>query len=189
VGGGRRDRVSAVVQIHLIDVLGFGNIPTAGNNMKTWLEIMRSPVGMSLTWAVGWACVGMLIEWILNILPGRDNFIVDIWPAVMALAGLLAGALFSTLLRIAEGRRTFDKSSLFWIGVCGAVTGLSMGALAVAMGTASDVLPALWLRAVAVIPTMTLWGTASAFGLIALVRIVESLAAQRREPSGTRLPH
>lgn len=76
--------------------------------MKQWLRRIRGAVGMGLTWAAGWALVGVLIEMIMNFLPGLPmGSLVDIWLPALAIPGFLGGAVFFTVLSIAEGRRKF----------------------------------------------------------------------------------
>ena len=65
--------------------------------------------------------------------------LVDAWPTALAIPGFLGGAVFSAVLRIAEGRRRFDELSLPRFGAWGAVTGLLLGVLAVSAGVASAI--------------------------------------------------
>ncbi len=62
---------------------------------------------MALTWAAVGAFVGVFIEWINDAVPGglAIGSLVDIWPPVLAIAGLLGGAVVSAALRFAGGRR------------------------------------------------------------------------------------
>lgn len=116
--------------------------------MKKWLRRIRGAVGMGLTWAAGWALVGVLIELIIEILPGLPmGSLVDGWVGALAVPGFLDGLVFSAVLWIAEGRRRFDELSLPRFGAWGAVDGLLLGMLAVAAGVARAVFPGLWLRA------------------------------------------
>ena len=102
--------------------------------MKKRLRRILAAVGMGVTWAAGWALVGVLIEIITQFVPGWDGALVDIWPAALALVGFLGGAVFSTVLRIAEGRSRFDELSLLRFGAWGAVGGLLLGVLFVLPG-------------------------------------------------------
>ncbi len=104
--------------------------------MKKWLSGIRGTVVMILTWTVGWGIgFGGLIE--ASVDPHGE--IVDIWPAAMAITGLLGGVVISALLRIAEGRRSFDEVSLARFAIWGLVTGLVLGVFAVAIGLSHDI--------------------------------------------------
>ena len=71
---------------------------------------------------------GFAIELILNILPGPDRFLgVDIWPAALAIPAFLAGIVFSVVLSLVEGRRSFDELKLPRLGLWGALGGLLLG--------------------------------------------------------------
>lgn len=96
--------------------------------MNTWLRRIRGALGMDLTWGAGWAAVGMLMEFVD---PGGR--IADIWPAVLGLPGLLGGVAFSVVLGIAAGRRRFDELSLPRFGVLGALAGVLLGLLPLAI--------------------------------------------------------
>ena len=95
--------------------------------MKKWLSGNRGTVAMILTWIVGWGLgFGGLME-----LYDPDGRIGDVWPTALAIPGLIGGILFSALLRIAEGNRSFDEVSLARITTWGVVTGLVLGVLTI----------------------------------------------------------
>ena len=144
--------------------------------MKKWLRRIRGAVGMGLTWAAGWALVGVLIGLFID----QMGSLVDIWPTALAIPGFLGGAVFSAVLRIAEGRRRFDELSLPRFGFWGAVTGLLLGVLAVSAGVASAIFPGLWLRAAIIIGPTTLLSAVSAVGSALLFRY----AAREHPPAG-----
>jgi FtsH-binding integral membrane protein len=126
--------------------------------MKRWLRRIRGALGMGLLWAAGGALGGLLIELVLNVLPGSDLFLgVDIWPAELAIPGFLGGVAFSMVLWVMEGRREFDELTLPRFALWGAVVGLLLGAV---IG-----LP------VAAIASTTLISGASATGSLALARM------------------
>jgi len=58
--------------------------------MKKWLRRIRGAVGMGLTWAAGWALVGVLIELFMD--PNRS--LVDVWPTALAIPGFLGARSF-----------------------------------------------------------------------------------------------
>ena len=104
--------------------------------MRIWLSGFRGAFVMTLTWTVGWGVgFGGLIEAFVD--PRGE--LVDIWPALMAFAGFIGGAVFCALLRISSGGRRFDEVSLARIATAGGVTGLILGVLAVASGLTSDI--------------------------------------------------
>jgi hypothetical protein len=142
--------------------------------MKKRLRRIRAAVGMGVTWAAGWALIGVLIEIITQFVPGWDGALVDIWPAALALVGFLGGAVFSTVLRIAEGRRRFDELSLLRFGAWGAVGGLLLGVLFVLPGlVGAGFDPGQWLEVAALIGSATLLSPVSAAGSLALARMAE----------------
>ena len=102
----------------------------------------------------------MLIELLMDPM----GSLVDVWVTALAIPGFLGGAVFSAVLRIAEGRRRFDELSLPRFGAWGAVTGLLLGVLAVSAGVASAIFPGLWLQAAVIIGPTTLLSAVSAVG-------------------------
>jgi hypothetical protein len=88
--------------------------------------------------------------------------------------GFLGGAVFSAVLRIAEGRRRFDELSLWRFGAWGALGGLVLGVLAVgAWQLDAGFGPVLWPRAAVIIGSATLLSSGSAAGSLALARMAE----------------
>ena len=96
--------------------------------MKTWLRRIRGAVGMGLTWAAGWALVGLLIGATSRLLPGLpwDAFfeVFDAPLPALAIPGFFGGAFFSMVLGIAARRRRFAELSLPRFAAWGAVGGL-----------------------------------------------------------------
>ena len=136
--------------------------------MKKWLGRIRGAVLMGLTWAVGWTLLGMLgVVVFYTIFPSLPN-VVDLWIPVFAYPGFLCGAVFSTVLGIAEGRRRLDELSLSRVGVLGAVSGVLVGVLPLVLGSSeASGLPA-WLLGVVIVGSLTLLSAASADGSLAL---------------------
>ena len=97
--------------------------------MKRWLRRIRGAVGMGLTWAAAWfgvwATVG-LVSLVIN--GGGLGALAD--TVMFPVAGFVAGAAFSVILGIAEGRRRFDEMSLPRFAGWGAVGGLLLFGLA-----------------------------------------------------------
>ncbi len=141
--------------------------------MKRWLRRIRGAVGMGLTWAAGWALVGMLIglSWSLGL---PMEWFVEVFDAplpALAVPGFFGGAVFSTVLGIAGRRRRFDELSLPRFGAWGAVGGLLLGLfpslVAVSSGAASVAAAAI------IIGTLTLLSAVSASSSLALARMAE----------------
>lgn len=143
--------------------------------MKKRLGRIRAALRMGLIWAAGWVPIGLLIGLVLG---GNsrtpDEFPLDDWVVPLAALGFLGGALFSGVLRIAEGRRRFDELSLPRSAAWGALGGLALGVLAV-VGWQLDAGfgPVLWPRAAVLIGSATLLSAASASGSLALARMGE----------------
>ncbi|MCY3964759.1 MAG: hypothetical protein OXG83_06970 [Acidobacteria bacterium] len=74
--------------------------------MKRWMERVPGPLRMPLIWAAAGALVGALIEITDNVAPGALAIapLVDIWPPVLAILGLLGGGVFSVVLWLSRMR-------------------------------------------------------------------------------------
>lgn len=143
--------------------------------MKKLLRRIRGALGMGVTWALGWAPfgvpIGLIMEAVFGLAPGN---LVGIWVASLAVLGLLGGAIFSGVLRLAEGRRSFDELSLPRFGAWGALGGLLLGFLAVTAGlVGAGFGPGLWLRSAVIIGTATFLSAGSASASLALARRTE----------------
>ena len=133
--------------------------------MKRWLTGIPGTMVMILLWTIGWGLgFGGLIEAFVD----PSGAIVDIWFTAMAIPGFMGGAVFSALLRTAEGRRGFDEVPLARFAVWGVVTGLVLGVLAVAMGVASD----LSLAAGVLFGITTALGAVAAIGSAVFFRLI-----------------
>ena len=144
--------------------------------MNKWLRRIRGAVGMGLTWAAGWALVGVLIglSWSLGL---PMEWFIEVFDAplpALAIPGFFGGAVFSTVLGIAGRRRRFDELSLPRFGTWGAVGGLLLGLppslAALSAGTVSVAAAAV------VIGPLTLLSAVSASGSLALARMAEDRA-------------
>ena len=104
--------------------------------MQTWLRRVRGALGMGLLWAAGGIGVGGTIELLDNVLPGGLAMAsaVDMWPQTLAIPGFLGGVVFAVVLGVAAGRRRFDELSLPRFAAWGAVAGLLLGGLGMALG-------------------------------------------------------
>jgi hypothetical protein len=61
---------------------------------------------MGLTWFVGWAGVGFLME-----IFDPNGQIADIWPAVLGIPGFFGGEVFSVVLRVSGLRQAIADST------------------------------------------------------------------------------
>lgn len=146
--------------------------------MKKWLRRVRGAVGLGLTWATGWMAGGAITGWLTGFFLGFSLMGITINYAVMFGAlGFLSGVVFSTVLSITEGRRRFDELSLPRFMTWGALGGLSLGGLAVAISLVGLSFSSL---GAAVIGALTLLGAGSAAGTLAIARAAEG----RRIPEG-----
>jgi hypothetical protein len=130
--------------------------------MRKWLRRIRGAIGMGLTWAMAWFGAGV----ILLLVVGPDAADVP-FPLGFGLLGFLAGATFSGVLGIVEGRRRFDQMSLPRFAGWGAVGGLLLsGIFVMAAGLGGDAILVLG-------PVFALSSAASAAGSLALARMAE----------------
>jgi hypothetical protein len=130
--------------------------------MKKWLRRIRGGIGMGLTWAVAWFGAGMVL--LLIVGPGAADVP---FPLGFGMFGFLAGATFSGVLGIVEGRRRFDQMSLPRFAGWGAVGGLLLSTIFVlAADLGGQVLLVLG-------PVFALSSAASAAGSLALARTAE----------------
>jgi hypothetical protein len=132
--------------------------------MKKWMSGMRGTILMILLWIVGWGLgFGGLIEAFID----PHGEILDIWFTAMAIPGFIGGVVFSALLRIAEGRRSFDEVSLVRFAIWGAVTGLVIGAIAMARGIELTLTPGKIFAITTALGIVAAIGSAVFFRLVA----------------------
>lgn len=127
--------------------------------MNKFLRRVRGAVGMGLTWALAWFVAGVA----LFLVVGPDAADVP-FPIGFGMFGFLAGATFSAVLGLVEGRRRFDQMSLPRFALWGGVGGLLLsGAFILAAGLSGDLILVL-------APVFALSSAASAAGSLALAR-------------------
>ncbi len=104
--------------------------------MTKWLRRVRGVLGMGVAWGIGGLGVAALIEGADNIMPGGIPAIhvVDMWPPLLLVAGVVGGVAFGTLLGIVGARHRFEELSLARFTTLGAVTGLLLAGVVVATG-------------------------------------------------------
>lgn len=130
--------------------------------MKRWLRRIRGALGLGMTWALAWFAAGM----VLLLIVGPDAADVP-FPLGFGMFGFIAGATFSGVLGLVEGRRTFDQMSLHRFAGWGAAGGLLMSAVFVLLaGLGAPMILVLG-------PVFGLASAASAAGSLALARKAE----------------
>jgi hypothetical protein len=147
--------------------------------MKTWLQRARGALGIGLTWAAGWAPIGAVTGWVTGMVLGFPLAVVTTNYAVMfGVLGFIGGTIFSTVLRLAEGRRSFDQLSLPRFVAWGALGGVLLGGLATTAGLIGAGLTTL---GAVITGASMLLGAGSAAGTLVIAR-----AAQRQALPGGR---
>ena len=124
---------------------------------------------MGVTWAVAWSAAGAVPRWVFGV--NTDAPL----PLVFGLFGFIAGVVFSTVIALAEGRRSFDQMSLPRFAGWGAVGGLLLSAVVARIGSLG------WGDVLALAPTLAVVSAVCASGSLALAR-----RAVRRELSDSR---
>lgn len=103
--------------------------------MKKWIQRIRGAIGTGLTWAAGWAPVGAITGGVAAAVLGLPLSVVIVNYAVMfGVLGFIGGTMFSTILSLADGGRSFDQLSRPRFIAWGALGGLVLGTLAVTAG-------------------------------------------------------
>ena len=132
--------------------------------MRKSLRRIRGAIGMGLTWGAAWFVAGSVPRWVFGV--NTDAPL----PLVFGLFGLLAGVVFSAVLALTEGRRTFDQMSLPRFAGWGAMGGLLLSAVFAKVGSLG------WGDLLALAPTLAVASAVSASGSLAIAR-----RAARRE--------
>ena len=127
--------------------------------MSNWMRRIRGAFGMGLTWALAWFGAGMALLLVI----GPDAADVP-FPLGFGMLGFFAGATFSGVLGLVDGRRRFDQLSIPRFASWGAVGGLLFsGIFVLVAGLRVDVLLVL-------APVFALSSAACAAGSLALAR-------------------
>lgn len=136
--------------------------------MKKWLQRIRGAVGIGLTWAAGWAPVGALTGLVTAaFLHFPLGILVPNFAIMFGVLGFFGGAIFSTVLGLADGRRSFDQLSFRRFVAWGALGGFVLGAIAATGGILGA---GLTVFGVVITVTSTLLGAGSAAGTLAIAR-------------------
>ena len=153
--------------------------------MTKWLQRIRGAIGIGLTWAAAWAPVGAITGWITAMVFRFPLSVVTINYAVMfGVLGFIGGTIFSTVLSLTEGRRSFEQLSLPRFAAWGAVGGLLLGGLAVTAGLLGSGLTTL---GAVITAGSTLLGAGSAAGTLVIAKGAQGRSLPREDRTG-RLP-
>ena len=136
--------------------------------MGTWVRRIRGAIGMGITWAAVWFAAGSVPRWVFGV--NTDAPL----PLVFGVFGLMAGMVFSAVLALTEGRRSFDEMSLPRFAGWGALGGLLLSALVAKVGSLA------WGDVLALAPTLAVASAVSAAGSLAMAR----RAARQELPDG-----
>jgi hypothetical protein len=137
--------------------------------MGNLLRRVRGAIGMGVTWAVAWGVAGIVPA-------AATGFEADApFSLIFGVLGFVAGVIFSAVLALTEGRRSFEQLSLKRFAGWGAAGGLLLSVLF------SRAASLEWGDVLAIVPTFALASAACASGSLALAR-----RAARRELPGVR---
>ncbi len=128
--------------------------------MRTLWKRVRAALGLGLTWGLAWGLIG---GFVMEAFVDPHGRIADMWPQGLAITGFFGGVIFSLVLWLTEGRRSFHQLSLPRVGLWGAIA----GALLVGAGLVIGLQPAY---AAFVVGPVTLLSAGSAAGSLALAR-------------------
>lgn len=141
--------------------------------MNNWRQRIRAAIAMGLLWGVAWFGAGTLLARV----PG---FYSDLpFALLFAPLGVVSGIIFSGILVVIEGRRSFDRMSLSRFAVWGAVSGLLLSAIFVVGAALRGA--SVWGEFLAFGPALAVSSAVCAAGSLALAR-----RADRRELPGSR---
>ncbi|HYT93473.1 MAG TPA: hypothetical protein VEL76_32445, partial [Gemmataceae bacterium] len=91
--------------------------------MKQWGRRIRAAIGMGLTWGAAWFGAGTLLARV----PGVYSDLP--FALLFAPLGFVTGVIFSGILVVIEGRRSFDRLSLSRFAGWGAMSGLLLSGI------------------------------------------------------------
>ena len=130
-------------------------VPGTGWERGTPVAFVKT---LTESWGAGWAVVG---GGLMEVFIDPHGTILDMWPQVLAVVGFLGGVIFSAMLGIVGGHRSFDEFSFREFAALGAVAGLLQGVFAIAIVGA----PALFVG------VTTLGSAVAAAGSLAVARM------------------
>lgn len=148
--------------------------------MSNCLRFTLGMIGISLTWAAGWAITGVLIgvaSILLPFLPWEYFFkVFDAPLPALALPGLIGGAFFALCIGAAEHWRSFEALSLAKFSAWGAAAGLLLSMVpaamvAVGLATLNRTNFSVWQMTAVISGPLTLLGAGSGCGSLLLARL------------------
>jgi hypothetical protein len=141
---------------------------------------IRGAIKMGLAWAAGWALFGLLIgvtSLVFPNLPWWDSFfaIFDAPLPALAIPGFVGGVIFSIVLGFAARRRRFDELSVPQFFALGALGGLILSMVPVALvagglATPNGDGPGIWRVTAAISGPLTFLSAVSASASLLLAR-------------------
>ena len=99
--------------------------------MTEWWKKIRAALGVGVTWGAFWGLFGGVLGFVMGATQVGIGAALDVallFARQHAMLGLVGGASFATLLRLAEGRRSFAELSIPRFAAWGALGGLLIGA-------------------------------------------------------------
>lgn len=139
--------------------------------MKKWGRRIRGAIGMGFTWGAAWFGAGILLARVSSLNPDLP------FALLFAPPGFVAGVIFSGILVVMEGRRSFDSMSLSRFAGWGAVSGLLLSGIFVAAAALEG--ETLGGEVLVLGPVLAMAGAVCAAGSLAVAR-----RAERRELRG-----
>jgi hypothetical protein len=126
--------------------------------MRKSLRRIRGAIGMGLIWGAAWGVAGTMLAVVTRFKADAP------FPLIFGVLGFIAGMIFSAILALTEGRRSFDQMSLPRFAVWGATGGLLLSAVfskAASLG---------WGDVLAIAPTFAVACAVCASGSLAIAR-------------------
>jgi hypothetical protein len=126
--------------------------------MRKSLRRIRGAIGMGLIWGAAWGVAGTMLA-VLTRFKADAPF-----PLIFSVLGFIAGVIFSAVLALTEGRRSFDQMSLPRFALWGAMGGLLLSAVFAKAASLA------WGDALVIAPTFAVACAVCASGSLAVAR-------------------
>jgi hypothetical protein len=134
--------------------------------MKKWGRRIRGAIRMGLAWGAAGFVAGFLLARVSSFNPDLP------FALLFAPLGFVTGIIFSGILAVMEGRRTFDRLSLSRFAGWGAVSGLLLSGIFVVGAALRGA--SLWGEFLVFGPGLAMTSAVCAAGSLALARRAES---------------